>query len=59
MVVVRRKDAARVLQKSQEREAKEAGIRERLMAGELSLDVYGLRSGLAAKGLNYVDHTGE
>ena len=58
VVVVRRKDAARVLQKSQEREAKEAKTRERLSAGELGLDIYGFRDRLAAKGLKYVDYEG-
>ncbi len=58
VVVVRRADAARVLQKSQEREAKEAGVRKRLEAGELGLDIYGFRDRLAAKGLKYVDYEG-
>ena len=58
VVVVRRTDAARVLQKSQEREAKEAGVRKRLEAGELGLDIYGFRDRLAAKGLKYVDYEG-
>jgi 4-hydroxy-4-methyl-2-oxoglutarate aldolase len=56
VVVVRRKDAARVLEKSQEREAKEAKTRERLSSGELGLDIYGFRDRLAAKGLKYVDY---
>ena len=56
VVVVRRKDVAQVLQKSQEREAKEAKTRERLSAGELGLDIYGFRDRLAAKGLKYVDY---
>ena len=59
VVVVRRADAARVLQKSQEREAKEAGVRKRLEAGELGLDIYGFRDRLAAKGLKYVDYQGD
>ncbi len=58
VVVVRRKDVAQVLQKSQEREAKEAKTRERLSAGELGLDIYGFRDRLAAKGLKYVDYEG-
>ena len=59
VVVVRRKDVARVLQKSQEREAKEAKTRERLSSGELGLDIYGFRDRLAAKGLTYVDYEGD
>ena len=59
VVAVRRKDAGRVLQKSQEREAKEAKTRDRLSAGELGLDYYGFRDRLAAKGLKYVDYEGD
>jgi 4-hydroxy-4-methyl-2-oxoglutarate aldolase len=59
VVVVRRKEVARVLQKSQEREAKEAKTRERLSSGELGLDIYGFRDRLAAKGLKYVDYEGD
>ncbi len=59
VVCVRRKDAAGVLQKSQEREAKEAKTREHLAAGELGLDYYGFRERLAAKGLKYVDYEGD
>ena len=58
VVVVRRGDAAEVLKKSQAREAKEAGVRKRLEAGELGLDIYGFRDRLAAKGLKYVDYEG-
>ena len=59
VVCVRRKDAARVLQKSQDREAKEAKTRDHLSAGELGLDYYGFRDRLAAKGLKYVDYEGD
>ena len=59
VVCVRRKDAAGVLQKSQEREAKEAKTREHLAAGELGLDYYGFRERLAAKGLKYIDYEGD
>ena len=59
VVAVRRKDAGRVLQKSQEREAKEAKTRDRLSAGELGLDYYGFCDRLAAKGLKYVDYEGD
>lgn len=37
----------------------EASKRERLAAGELGLDICGMRERLAAKGLTYVDHEGE
>jgi 4-hydroxy-4-methyl-2-oxoglutarate aldolase len=44
-----------VLAASHAREAKEAATRERLAAGELGLDIYGMRGALADKGLTYVD----
>jgi 4-hydroxy-4-methyl-2-oxoglutarate aldolase len=59
VVVVRRKDVAEVLKKSQAREEKEAGVRARLTKGELGLDIYGFRDRLAAKGLKYVDYDGD
>jgi 4-hydroxy-4-methyl-2-oxoglutarate aldolase len=52
--VVPRGQAAEALEKARVREAKEAETRKRLMAGELGLDVYGMRDKLAAKGLKYV-----
>ncbi|NUB24068.1 4-carboxy-4-hydroxy-2-oxoadipate aldolase/oxaloacetate decarboxylase [Azospirillum brasilense] len=52
--VVRREEAADVLAKAQERLAKEEEKRARLAAGELGLDIYGMRGPLAAKGLRYV-----
>ncbi len=55
IVVVERDDAARVLLKSIEREEREAEVRKRLKAGELGLDVYGMRERLAEKGLVYQD----
>ncbi|GAB4140514.1 MAG: 4-carboxy-4-hydroxy-2-oxoadipate aldolase/oxaloacetate decarboxylase [Sphingomonadales bacterium] len=55
VVVVRREQAADILAKSQAREDKEAKVRARLKAGELGLDIYGMRERLAAKGLVYVD----
>ncbi|MGZ2456118.1 4-carboxy-4-hydroxy-2-oxoadipate aldolase/oxaloacetate decarboxylase [Rhizobium sp. IY2] len=52
--VVRRADAADVLEQSQAREAKEAEKRERLAKGELGLDIYAMRERLTDKGLRYV-----
>ena len=53
--VVPRDRAAMVLERSQAREEKEARMRARLSAGELGLDLYGMREPLAAKGLKYED----
>lgn len=53
--VVPREKAANVLDQSRAREQKEAGVRARLKAGELGLDIYGMRQRLAEKGLKYVD----
>jgi 4-hydroxy-4-methyl-2-oxoglutarate aldolase len=55
VVVVPRAKAAAVLEVSRAREEKEAVSRERYRAGELSLDVQGMREQLAQKGLRYVD----
>ena len=52
--VVRREDAGSVLEKGQAREANEESKRARFAAGELGLDVYGMRERLAEKGLKYV-----
>jgi len=57
--VVRREDASRVLEASLAREAKESAVRKRLQAGEVGLDIYGMREKLAARGLVYKDHAGE
>jgi 4-hydroxy-4-methyl-2-oxoglutarate aldolase len=54
--VVRREDAERVLAKGRDREANEEAKRARLAAGELGLDIYGMRERLAEKGLRYTDH---
>lgn len=59
VVVVRRTEAASVLEKAQAREANEAEKRARLAAGELGLDIYGMRERLAAKGLRYVKSSGD
>ena len=52
--VVRRDDAASVLEKAQARLANEEEKRARLKAGELGLDIYKMRARLAEKGLTYV-----
>ena len=52
--VVRRKEASQVLQKAKDREANEAAKRARFEAGELGLDIYGMRERLTEKGLKYV-----
>jgi 4-hydroxy-4-methyl-2-oxoglutarate aldolase len=54
--VVKREEAEAVLALSRAREEKEEGVRRRLMAGELGLDIYGMRARLAEKGLKYVDY---
>jgi 4-hydroxy-4-methyl-2-oxoglutarate aldolase len=55
VVVVPSSRAAEVLEASRRREEKEAASRQRYEAGELSLDVQGMRDELARKGLRYVD----
>ena len=57
--VVPRGSAAAVLAASEAREAKEAKTRERLKAGELGLDIYGMREKLASRGLVYRDQPPE
>ena len=54
VVVVRREEAAEVLKKAQAREANEAEKRAKFEAGELGLDIYGMRPRLEEKGLKYV-----
>ena len=53
VVVVPRAAAKAVLLQSEAREAKEALTRARLQAGEVGLDIYGMREKLAEKGLVY------
>lgn len=51
--VVKRETAADLVKQCVAREQKEAAVRARLKAGELGLDIYGMREKLAAKGLKY------
>jgi 4-hydroxy-4-methyl-2-oxoglutarate aldolase len=55
VVVVPRLRAAEVAAASARREQKEAVNRARLAAGELGLDIYGMREALAKSGLRYID----
>jgi 4-hydroxy-4-methyl-2-oxoglutarate aldolase len=55
VVIVPKLRAAQVAAAAAVREAKEAGTRRRLAAGELGLDVYGMREPLAKAGLKYFE----
>ncbi len=55
VVVVSRLEAADVLASAKQREEKEAKSRRRYAAGELSLDMYGMRPRLDEKGLEYLN----
>jgi len=55
VVVVPKRRAAAVAEASAAREAKEDTARKRLAAGELTLDVHGMREALAKAGLKYED----
>jgi 4-hydroxy-4-methyl-2-oxoglutarate aldolase len=55
VVVVPRENAAKVLDATRDRAEKEDASRGRYAAGELSLDVQGMRGQLERKGLRYVD----
>jgi 4-hydroxy-4-methyl-2-oxoglutarate aldolase len=55
VVVVARGDAEWAADQSEARTAKEEATRAKLGAGELGLDLYGLRATLAALGVTYVD----
>ena len=54
VVVVRRTEAESVLASARARDANEAEKRRRYAAGELGLDMHGMRERLAEKGLKYV-----
>jgi len=55
VVVVPREKAAEVAQASEQRLAKEEKTRQRLRAGELGLDFYGMRAKLIEMGVEFVD----
>ncbi len=57
--IVPRLRAAEVGKACAAREEKEAGVRMRLKAGELGLDIYRMRERLAERGLTYVDAPAE
>jgi 4-hydroxy-4-methyl-2-oxoglutarate aldolase len=59
VLVVPRAELAQALSAAQARADKEAANRKRFLAGEVGLDVYGMRERLAQKGLTYVDHISE
>jgi 4-hydroxy-4-methyl-2-oxoglutarate aldolase len=56
VVVIPKKLAVETAAKAQKRKDDEDGKRTRLAAGELSLDMYKMREGLAKAGLRYVDN---
>jgi 4-hydroxy-4-methyl-2-oxoglutarate aldolase len=55
VVIVPKARAADIAKASAAREVKEAATRKRLAAGELGLDIYGMREALATSGLRYVE----
>jgi 4-hydroxy-4-methyl-2-oxoglutarate aldolase len=56
IVVIPRAAASKVADAAAAREQKEDANRKRLAAGELGLDIYGMRDALVKAGLRYVDH---
>jgi 4-hydroxy-4-methyl-2-oxoglutarate aldolase len=59
VVVVARGEVRAVTGRSREREDKEANNRAQLQAGQLGIDLYGMRDKLKAKGLRYVKGAAE
>jgi 4-hydroxy-4-methyl-2-oxoglutarate aldolase len=59
VVVVARGEVRAVTGRSREREEKEAKNRAQLQAGQLGIDLYGMRDKLKAKGLRYVKGAAE
>ena len=55
VMVVPKAQAEQAVAASRARLEKERKTRERLVAGELGLDIYDMRGALAAKGLKYID----
>lgn len=55
VVIVPRAEAEAVIEAGRERDEKEAANRKRFEAGELGLDVYGMRKALENAGLVYMD----
>lgn len=55
VVVVPRESTASVVEAANQRLEKEAKTRERLKAGELGLDIYGLRDVLAQRGVKWIE----
>jgi 4-hydroxy-4-methyl-2-oxoglutarate aldolase len=55
IVVVPRANAAQTLEAGSKRQANEVDKRARFVAGELGLDIYGMRPRLEAAGFRYVD----
>jgi 4-hydroxy-4-methyl-2-oxoglutarate aldolase len=55
VVVVARERVAEVAAAAEAREKKEEANRKRLAAGELGVDIYGMRDALAKAGLKYLD----
>jgi 4-hydroxy-4-methyl-2-oxoglutarate aldolase len=55
IVVIPRVGAAKVADAAAAREQKEEANRKRLAAGDLGLDIYGMREALAKAGLKYLD----